>query len=558
MSIAFTKGALRKFIATANSEIIALQGKWGVGKTYAWQLFMKEAINARTVGLPKYAYVSLFGANSIDDVRQSIFENIESTRGETATIEERLRDFGREASKKITKFAPNAKIPYLSNYVDNLAGGFRHIVAQSVKETLICIDDIERKGKNLSIADIFGLANQLKESRECKIIFIFNQDGLNSEDKASVDLYFEKVIDASVDFEPTPAELIEIALPDADELSQWLRTNCLDLKIANIRVIRKVYRACAQFTEIVKDLSAEARRDMVRSLTLISWTVFVPKEAPPIDFITGWGFAQFVALDNNKEMSEGATSWAKILRQYGFTHFDDLNRAMVDGVRKGYFDEVRISREAGKVQESRNKAEGDAGFTAAWRQFHDSFDQDEDAVANQLFEGTMHYVKFITPINLDGVYTILDGIGHTDKAQKLLETFVREQSGNPEIFDLKSHAFVGQVSNPKLQEAFAAQAAAHRPPLPSPSDAAKAIYKGGWSPEDELALGQLSDEQLEALFRSLRGDQLTSVVQGALQFRKIVNATPEQKAISAKAVEALKRIAESSALNKLRMKQFGL
>ena len=151
MSIVFTKSALRKFISTSEPEIIALQGKWGVGKTYAWQLLLKEAISTTSVGLPRYAYVSLFGANSIDDVRQAIFENIESTLGETATLEDRLRDFGREASKIILKYVPHAKIPYLSNYVDNLAGGFRHLVAVSVKDTLICIDDIERKGKNLSV-----------------------------------------------------------------------------------------------------------------------------------------------------------------------------------------------------------------------------------------------------------------------------------------------------------------------------------------------------------------------------------------------------------------------
>ena len=100
MSIVFTKSALRKFISTSTPEIISLQGKWGVGKTYAWQLLLKEAIRTTTVGLPRYAYVSLFGTNSIDDVRQSIFENMKSTRGETATLEDRLRDFGREASKK--------------------------------------------------------------------------------------------------------------------------------------------------------------------------------------------------------------------------------------------------------------------------------------------------------------------------------------------------------------------------------------------------------------------------------------------------------------------------
>ena len=68
----------------------------------------------------------------------------------------------------------------------------------------------------------------------------------------------------------------------------------------------------------------------------------------------------------------------------------------------------------------------------------------------------------------------------------------------------------------------------------------------------------MSAAEFEALFRKLRGNELISIVQGALEFRKIVNATPEQKAITAKAIEALKRIADDSALNKFRMKKFGL
>jgi hypothetical protein len=88
---------------------------------------------------------------------------------------------------------------------------------------------------------------------------------------------------------------------------------------------------------------------MVRSLTLLAWAIFVPKDAPPINFIAGWGFAQYVELDK-KEMTAEEAGWARILQQYNFTHFDDLDRAMVEGIQKGYFDEGRIGREAKKVQ----------------------------------------------------------------------------------------------------------------------------------------------------------------------------------------------------------------
>jgi hypothetical protein len=43
-----------------------------------------------------------------------------------------------------------------------------------------------------------------------------------------------------------------------------------------------------------------------------------------------------------------------------------------------------------------------------------------------------------------------------------------------------------------------------------------------------------------------------------LEFRKIGNATPEQRGIAAKAEEALQLIANESPLNRHRMKKYGL
>ena len=407
------------------------------------------------------------------------------------------------------------------------------------------------------MADIFGLANQLRETRGCKIIFVLNKDGLDENDKKSFALYLEKVIDASVDFDPTPEEAIEIALPKSDEISQWLRYNCVDLQISNIRIIRQILRICNQFNEIVADVCAEIRRDMLRALTFLAWVVFVPKDAPPMDFLTGWGFAQWIGLDKKEKTAEEDT-WAKILRKYNFTNFNDLDRLMVDGIQRGYFDEGSIGPEIKKMQEARRKTKGDKGLSSAWKKYHDSFDNDEEDVANELFNGNLRNIKYLSALNLNAAYTILEEIGYPDKAKKLLEAFMLEFSSTPGVFDLAQSPFGAEITNLKIREAFEAQKGLASVQLPSPFDAAKAVYKGGWSAEDERALAQLSAGDFEAMFRQLRGDELTSVVQGSLGFRQFANATPQQLAITAKAIEALTTIAKDSPLNKSRMKKFRL
>src|SRR5690242_12958008 len=73
MSIEIIKAELLRFLKSPHPEVLCLRGKWGVGKTFFW----KGLIEAEKDQLSQnwYSYVSLFGLNSLDDLRYSIFEN---------------------------------------------------------------------------------------------------------------------------------------------------------------------------------------------------------------------------------------------------------------------------------------------------------------------------------------------------------------------------------------------------------------------------------------------------------------------------------------------------
>ncbi len=74
MTIEVFASELKRFLSTEDPEVLCITGRWGVGKTYAWRHYLKEAQKAKSVALSKYSYVSLFGRNSLDDVRTSIVE----------------------------------------------------------------------------------------------------------------------------------------------------------------------------------------------------------------------------------------------------------------------------------------------------------------------------------------------------------------------------------------------------------------------------------------------------------------------------------------------------
>jgi Cdc6-like AAA superfamily ATPase len=241
LSIDLARKALNDFIRTDTPETICVRGKWGVGKTHAWETFIKTAISNHQVGLPYYSYVSLFGINSIDAFRQDIFEHLDPTTPGSKPFElkDRLGLYLRRGAQFTSRIADYAHVPLMDTYLRNFAGGFRHVVSLTVQRAIVCVDDFERKGSGLRVTDILGVISDLKERKKCKVLLIMNTDALSDDDKSEFEKYFEKSIDASITFAPTPEEIAAIGLNTNTVLYEFLRDDCLRLKISNIRVVRK-------------------------------------------------------------------------------------------------------------------------------------------------------------------------------------------------------------------------------------------------------------------------------------------------------------------------------
>jgi hypothetical protein len=78
-----------RFLGREEPEVLCIRGAWGVGKTYSWKRYLKEAHEQHRIALSRYAYVSLFGINSLDELRYSIFENtvLRDSLTDDATLE---------------------------------------------------------------------------------------------------------------------------------------------------------------------------------------------------------------------------------------------------------------------------------------------------------------------------------------------------------------------------------------------------------------------------------------------------------------------------------------
>lgn len=303
MSTALVEVEIARFLASSTPEVLCLRGKWGVGKTYSWNAFLQRAKEQRDIKLEKYAYVSLFGLDTLNRVRLEIFENsvetknigiepsIESLKSNTTAVAKQL---GRR-SLWLLQTMPIAK-GYLP-------------VAESlsylwVSRTVICIDDLERKGSSLPMRDVLGLISQLRDKKHCKIILIFNDDALDDNEKKEFALYSEKVVDISLEFAPDASDCARIALTGKTQYDARLRDYCVALGISNIRIIKKIERLVHRVVPQLINFNSKVLDQAVQSLAVLGWCFFSKVGAPTIEFLRDKRQKDFIGLRKEAEVTD--------------------------------------------------------------------------------------------------------------------------------------------------------------------------------------------------------------------------------------------------------------
>jgi hypothetical protein len=177
VSIALIESEIQRFLLAEEPEVLCISGHWGVGKTFAWNRFLSDAKIKATIGLKHYSYVSLFGVTSLDEFKYSIFEN--SLQSSEIGVEPSLDTLESNTAATAKRFGRKSlwflqTVPLINNYI----GGLGPVWFLSVKNTIICVDDIERRGDSLSIRDVLGLVSNLKEHKGCKVCLILNDEAL--------------------------------------------------------------------------------------------------------------------------------------------------------------------------------------------------------------------------------------------------------------------------------------------------------------------------------------------------------------------------------------------
>lgn len=458
MSTESTAAALKDLLNFSEPRAIAIKGKWGTGKTHFWrEIIVPSHVNSRTLGPGKrgYAYASLFSIGSIQQLKNALAYSY---------VENRPRS---------RLGAPvrwgKAFLRWLSHILDRAAGDemsymgvqvraktlVNELAFLSIKDSLICLDDVERRDNSFPIRDLMGLVSYLVEQRRCRVVVILNVDALTPEEKIDWSAYSEKAFESEMEFRPTVDQVLEVGLKGA-ETAHWYslaRMKLEHLELANIRVASRVRRFIQQaIREIRKEIPDIS--DGVLDSVAISLVLFVVADAsralgaPDVEDIIsrGWmGQEEKDALPANERW------WWEKIRSYGAFFGDALDIALMKSVRSGYplleelLPAIRLFQENSIDQAKKEE------FSKAWRLYHDSFGANESEVYAAFMAALPGVIATEALHNIEPTARILRSAGHPEAATEMLQAWVDNRKGE-RIAELREGDFFGgHPKDPELK-----------------------------------------------------------------------------------------------------------
>lgn len=354
-------------------------------------------------------------------------------------------------------------------------------------------------------------------------------------------------------FAPTATEAVAIAVEGKDKLSALIAEHCIRLRISNIRVIKKIERMVGMITPLVEEFDEAILRQVVHSITLLGWCKLDSGAKPPsMSYVRQSSLFRYVDRKNNKQApSADEKRWDAILQSYDWGNLDNLDMALFDFVESSAMDSEEIKRCARKQQDELNRKAKANSFEQAWRLFHDSFEDNTGEVCLALVNGFKDNFVVLSRRNLDEVASVLRELDGDRSADELIE--FAEKEGDQDYWTADD-PFDNRIRDARIKAIVDSRREAAKPKLDFEVDLVSAAQNPNSSKIAELA--KIPVDEYQRLFESRTDAQLRSVILSALDYRRIMNASDDERAIVARAEAALRNIGRRTKLNELRVRRY--
>ncbi len=564
----------------SNTGVVVIRGDWGVGKTFFWNDYINNRIHSKDLKQIAYSYVSLFGKNSLADIKASVFQSGKAI----ASDDNVTRAFEVEIAKsntlysKFPKFKSGLdfaakKTPLLGAFsgaakkmpgFDKFSGLLSSIEYSVVNNYIVCFDDIERKGSALSIKELMGLADELAQRKSCKVVLIFNEKSFDKDGKdlEQFEAYREKVVDVELLYNPScETNFNHVFSPDLNEF-EYLKSIVLRIGVKNVRVLRKLRTLLnAHAIHLAGKDAGLVREFYLHASVLCS------------SFYLGNSFISYADL--RKSLSGG--TWAKYLSTSsdGLTDaelaFKDINIDLQMSESKfdfpigsylecGYIDETAIHSVFKEVEERYRQSNVDAELKGAWKIYHDSFEDNVEGFKSSLQRILDKELKSLSLSDFSSAIEMLEALD--EPVDTYIDNYVGLHYDSFKDDAIMSSWSLDRVKNKSLRSKVI-DAGRSGKNYNIDEISWRIGTERSWNPEDVSYLASLTVDDFVEWMHSSPDKLTTKLRSGLLSFGNLITTNLEDAKLYAlvgdTVVKALRIIASENKLNSIRIENmYGL
>jgi hypothetical protein len=544
MSLPHIEAVVQKFIFDNHNDLLVIKGGWGVGKTFFWQRLIAKSRKEKRSAKPYYSYVSLFGVNSLEDLKNTIFAAREDANAVSSNRGlKQLSSAARELAKQAEQ------IPILREWTGGMAS---QAIFMLLRETLICIDDIERRGNDLDIKDVMGLASLLKEQRDCKIVFIMNDGGFTTDENDEFRRHSEKITDIELSFAPTLDDIFGFVFSAEYSYYSFIKDRCLNLNIRNIRTLHRIKRFIDDILFQYQEIEYTVAEDILRSIILYIWCLYDKDvDAPPISFIKSQKSYSFLASPESQNIDTAERVWAQRLLGYQYYGTEDIDKLLISFVETGYIDSKSFEAELEKKNKIAKTKHIKESHRKVWNLYHNSFENNGDEFIEQLLVSFTDNQSHLGIDSLDSAVSALRELGHDREAEELIHNYISLHKDTLMSIRKEYFEIMFRVKDQRIIDHMNAIWDAEKPVRTLLDVIEAIILNRGWGVDDMKMLQAVTVDELYDFFKAEKSENLYDYVSACLRFSITVNGA--KQGISHKAEQALRRIALESPINRMRV-----
>lgn len=499
MSLEKTKDQLVNQLKNKDNNVIALSGSWGTGKTHLWKEVKKESDDDK---VKNAFYVSLFGLSSVDQIKRKLCESaipgVESNGG--------LFD----AVKKLMGSGMKA----LAQHYKALAAlSDLNIVLMApvlLRNSVIVIDDIERKHDKLGIDEVLGFIDEYSKEFHCRFVLVLNDDQLSSKgDQEKLwSTFREKVIDQEIRLKTSPAEALAVALAIApSKYAAALGKAVVTCGLNNIRVIVRVIRVANQILDD-GDLEDAIQARVVPSIVLFSAIHYRGlRDGPDFKFALNVGARHPSNFARNSEkestpQEKREDDWRLLMNELNIRSCDEFESCLVNFLESGLFETEAIEAIIARyVQEKDAMAAREEARQFLTRVIWDHRASEAQLIADAAqFQSNAGLLDAFTVTELQSALT--DMAGGVDLGEAIVDRWIADFKATKPTEVNDDNPFEKPL-HPKIQELFAEiNAAVHS--NTTVIDACMHVVKNrSWGLMQEMALQRATAADFEMAIRGI-------------------------------------------------------